>query len=65
MDDLHDDMAQEPTESYQFHDFAGFIKLMFYGLIIWGLCYSAYYLFTGFDSEALFDQRAAAESQEK
>ncbi len=59
-DDQHGSTPTDPTESFQQNDFAPFLKVMFYGLIIWGLAYSAYFLIIDFDSEARFDKRAGA-----
>ena len=52
-----DIVTSDPTEGYQHHTYPMWIKLMFAGFIIWGLAYSGYFILTGFDSEARFDQR--------
>lgn len=36
-----------------------YFNLLFYGLIIWGVIFSAYYLFSGWSSQGEFSQKMA------
>ena len=38
----------------------GVFRLLFMGLIIWGLCFMAYYLFGGWSSQGEFEQKKKA-----
>lgn len=40
------------TESYQKNDYPLFIKLLFAGLIVWGMGYFCWYVASGWTSEA-------------
>ncbi len=60
----------EPT-----HDFDGitenrvnkppvYFNILFYGLIIWGVIFMAYYLFSGWSSEAEFQAKMKAHQEQ-
>lgn len=41
-----------------------YFNVLFYGLIVWGVIFMAYYLFSGWSSEAEFQQKMAAHKGE-
>lgn len=40
-----------------------YFNLLFYGLIIWGVIFSAYYIFSGWSSQGEFQQKMTAHEQ--
>ena len=61
--DKHKGFSDDDTEAFQYHGYPFWIKLMFILIILWGLGYSAYYILTGFDSEAQFEKRQTQSGQ--
>ena len=41
-----------------------YFNLLFYGLIVWGVIFSAYYLLSGWSSTAEFEQKMATHLEE-
>lgn len=41
----------------------GIFKLLLFGLLIWGVCFMGYYLFSGWSSEAEFAEKKAAQEK--
>lgn len=57
------------------HDFDGitenrvnnppvYFNILFYGLIIWGIIFIAYFLFSGWSSDAEFEQKMATHKEQ-
>ena len=42
----------------------GIFKLLLFGLLIWGVCFMGYYLFSGWSSEAEFAEKKAAQEKQ-
>ena len=64
-------MLEKHEHEHAFHDFDGLIEMrvnpppryfsvLFYGLVVWGVLFSAYYLLSGWSSEKEFRQEMAA-----
>lgn len=41
-----------------------YFNVLFYGLIIWGVIFMAYYLFSGWSSDAEFQQKMATHQEQ-
>src|SRR6056297_3492623 len=57
--DKHDEHADGIVEDRQ-QAAPLYFNLLFYGLIVWGIGFSAYYLFSGWSSEKEFEEKMAA-----
>lgn len=66
-------MLEEHKHKHAVHNFDGIIEnrvnsppvyftVLFYGLILWGIAFCAYYLLSGWSSEAEFQEKMAAHS---
>ena len=64
-------MLDDHKHKHAVHEFDGIVEnrvstppvyfnILFYGLIIWGIAFSAYYLLSGWSSEAEFQEKMAA-----
>lgn len=53
-----DIQTEDFTEGYQEHSYPLYVKLLFVGLIVWGVIFMGYFLLSGYDSEAEFDRSA-------
>jgi len=60
--DKHDEHADGIVEDRQ-QAAPLYFNLLFYGLIIWGIGFSAYYLFSGWNSEKEFEEKMAANQE--
>jgi cytochrome c oxidase cbb3-type subunit III len=67
-------MLEEHEHKHAVHDFDGIIEnrvtsppvyfsVLFYGLILWGVIFAAYYLLSGWSSHGEFEQKMAAHQQ--
>jgi cytochrome c oxidase cbb3-type subunit 3 len=41
-----------------------YFNILFYGLIIWGIIFMAYYLFSGWSSDAEFQEKMATHKEQ-
>ncbi len=68
-------MLEEHEHKHAVHEFDGIIEnrvssppvyftILFYGLIIWGVAFSAFYLLSGWSSESEFEQKMAAHQEQ-
>ena len=68
-------MLEEHEHKHAVHEFDGIIEnrvasppvyftVLFYGLIIWGVAFCAFYLLSGWSSETEFEQKMAAYEEE-
>lgn len=68
-------MLEEHEHKHAVHEFDGIIEnrvssppvyftILFYGLIIWGVAFCAFYLLSGWSSEAEFEQKMTTYQQE-
>lgn len=68
-------MLQDHEHKHAVHNFDGIIEnrvtappayftVLFYGLILWGVIFCAYYLLSGWSSDAEFQQKMAAHQQQ-
>ncbi|AMV72711.1 hypothetical protein JCM30471_12270 [Desulfuromonas carbonis] len=68
-------MLDDHEHKHAVHNFDGIIEnrvtappayfsVLFYGLILWGVIFSAYYLLSGWSSEAEFEQKMATHQQQ-
>ena len=53
-DGIREDREQKPP---------AYFNLLFYGLIIWGLLFCAYYLLSGWSSQGEFQEKMSAHKQ--
>ena len=49
------DPGTDLTESYLDNDLPKLLKMLFWGLILWGIIFAAYFIMTGYDSEKEFE----------
>jgi cytochrome c oxidase cbb3-type subunit 3 len=68
-------MLEEHEHKHAVHEFDGIIEnrvssppiyftILFYGLIIWGVAFCAFYLLSGWSSEGEFEQKMAAHQEQ-
>jgi cytochrome c oxidase cbb3-type subunit 3 len=62
--DMHNDEHADGIVENREQSPPVYFNILFYGLIIWGVIFMAYYLFSGWSSEAEFQEKMATHKEQ-